>query len=170
MGKKVSKLTYFYDTVNKELIYIAESRTHLVKAMGMSRRIDKNKLYLNRYFISDKLLSEKEYSTNLFTNEALAASINEVRTQIMEKTLHNFVPHREAVRDKLSKPRELINTQTSEVKVFPSLSATARYLNWCFVLQGKLDEGGPVGFTINRLFLCNHRGRFNVTMKESKAK
>jgi hypothetical protein len=46
----------------------------------------------------------------------------------MEKVSQNFVPYKEAVRDKLSKSTELINTKTNEVKVLPSLQATVKYL------------------------------------------
>lgn len=122
--KKTRKVTYFFDSVKKELIYIADSRTDLAVALGMSRIIENNKLYLNRYFISNEMLNEKEYSINLLDPKELATSINEVRAQIMEKVSKNFIPYKEAVRDKLSKSTELINTQTNEVKVLPSLQAT----------------------------------------------
>ena len=58
----------------------------------------------------------------------LSTSINKVRAQIMERVSKNFLPHKEAVRDKLSKPRELININSNEVKVLPSLLATSKYL------------------------------------------
>lgn len=87
---KTRKVTYFMTLSKKELIYIADSRTDLAVALGMSRRIENNKLYLNRYFISNEMLSEKEYSINLLDPKVLAASINEVRTKIMEKVSQKF--------------------------------------------------------------------------------
>jgi len=126
--KKTRKVTYFYDSVKKELIYIADSRTDLAKALGMSRRIENNKLYLNRYFISNEMLSENEYNINILDPKVLSASINKVRSQIMEKVSKNFIPYKEVVRDKLSKPTELININSNEVKLLPSLQATSKYL------------------------------------------
>lgn len=58
----------------------------------------------------------------------MTASIGEIRDQVMEKTSRNFLPYKEAVREKLSKSTELINTVTKEGKVFPSLNAVALHL------------------------------------------
>ena len=112
----------------KELIYKANSRTLLSKVLGIKRRLIPKQLYLNRFLISDELLSEKEYSNNLLSSKALTAVINKIRNKIMEKTSRNFHPYKEAVREKLSKSTELINTVTKEGKVFPSLNAVARHL------------------------------------------
>ena len=110
-----------------ELIFQAKSRTLLSEALGLKRRLIPKQLYLNRFFISDELLSEKEYSNNLLSSKALTVFINEIRSQIMEKSSRNFLPYKEVVREKLSKPTELINTVTKEEKVFPSLNAVALY-------------------------------------------
>ena len=64
----------------------------------------------------------------MLSSKALTAFISEIRDQIMERISGNFLPHREVVREKLSKSTELINTVTKEEKVFPSLSAVALYL------------------------------------------
>ncbi len=125
--EKTRKITCLYDAEKKELIYQAKSRTLLSEALGLKRRLVPKQLYLNRFFISDELLCEKEYSKNLLSSKALTAIINEIRDQIMEKTSRNFIPYREVVRKKLSKPTELINTVTKEGKVFPSLNAVALY-------------------------------------------
>jgi hypothetical protein len=79
-----------YDAEKKELIYRTKSRTLLSEALGLKRRLAPKQLYLNRFFISDELLCEKEYSKNLLSSKALAAFINEIRDQIMEKTSKNF--------------------------------------------------------------------------------
>lgn len=126
--EKSRKITYMYDMEKKELIYKAMSRTLLAESLGMKRRFVLKQLYLNRFFISDELLSEKEYSNNLLSSEALTALIDGIRDQIMEKTSRNFLPFKEIVRAKLSKSTELINTVTKEEKVFPSLNAVALYL------------------------------------------
>jgi hypothetical protein len=126
--EKTRKITYLYDGEKKELIYQANSRTLLTEALGLKRRFVPKELYLKRFFISDELLSEKEYSKNLLSSKALIALTCEVRNQIMEKSSRNFLPYREIVREKLSKSTELINTVTNEGKVFPSLHAVALYL------------------------------------------
>lgn len=126
--EKSRKITYMYDMEKKELIYKALSRTLLAESLGMKRRFVLKELYLNRFFISDELLSEKEYSYNLLSSEALTALIDGIRAQIMEKTSRNFLPYKEIVREKLSKSTEIINTITKEGKVFPSLNAAALYL------------------------------------------
>lgn len=125
---KIRKMTYLYDVDKKELIYQADSRTLLSGAMGIKRRLVPKQLYLNRFLISDNLLDSKEYSNNLLSSKALTAFISEIRDQIMEKSLRNFLPYKEVVREKLSKSTELINTVTKEEKVFPSLNAVALYL------------------------------------------
>lgn len=126
--EKTRKITYMYDAEKKELIYKANSRTLLSKALGIKRRLIPKQLYLNKFFISDELLSEKEYSNNLLSSKALTAVIDKIRNKIMEKTSRNFLPYKESVREKLSKSTELINTVTKEEKVFPSLNAVARHL------------------------------------------
>lgn len=129
--EKTRKITYLYDAEKKELIYQAKSRTLLSEGLGLKRRLNPKQLYLNRFFISDELLSEKEYSKNLFSSRALTALINNIRERIMEKSSRNFLPYKEVVLptdEKLSKSTELINTVTKEEKVFPSLNAVALYL------------------------------------------
>ena len=81
----------------KELIFQAKSRTLLSEALGLKRRLIPKQLYLNRFFISDELLSEKEYSNNLLSSKALTVFINEIRGQIMEKSSRNFLPYKEVV-------------------------------------------------------------------------
>ena len=126
--EKTRKMTYLYDVEKKELIYQTNSRTLLSEAMSMKRRLVPKQLYLNRFLIVDNLLNIKEYSNNLLSSKALTAFISEIRDQIMEKSLRNFLPYKEVVREKLSKSTELINTVTKEEKVFPSLNAVALYL------------------------------------------
>jgi len=103
--EKTRKITYLYDADKKELIYQTKSRTLLAEAMGMKRRIAPKRLYLNRFFISDEPLSEKEYSNNLLSSKALIANMNEIRAQIVEKVSKNFQSH-----ENLSKSTELINS------------------------------------------------------------
>ena len=75
----------------KELIFQAKSRTLLSEALGLKRRLIPKQLYLNRFFISDELLSEKEYSNNLLSSKAFTALVNEIRAEVMEKTSKNFL-------------------------------------------------------------------------------
>ena len=89
--EKTRKITYLYDAEKKELIYQAKSRTLLSEGLGLKRRLVPKQLYLNRFFISDELLSEKEYSSNLLSSKALTAFIFEIRYQIMEKSSRNFL-------------------------------------------------------------------------------
>jgi len=121
--EKTRKITYLYDADKKELVYQVKSRTLLAEAMEMKRRIAPKRLYLNRFFISDEPLSEKEYSNNLLSSKALIARMNESRALIEERVSKNFQGS-----ENLSKFTELINTVTKERKVFPSLNATARYI------------------------------------------
>lgn len=92
--EKTRKITCLYDAEKKELIYQAKSRTLLSEALGLKRRLVPKQLYLNRFFISDELLCEKEYTKNLLNSKALTAFINEIRDQIMEKTSINFLWHK----------------------------------------------------------------------------
>ena len=92
--EKTRKITYVYDAEKKELIYKANSRTLLSKALGIKRRLIPKQLYLSRFLISDELLSEKEYSNNLLSSKALTAVINKIRNKIMEKTSRNFLPYK----------------------------------------------------------------------------
>ena len=129
--EKTRKITYVYDAEKKELIYKANSHTLLSKVLGIKRRLIPKQPFVkkkNGFLISDELLSEKEYSNNLLSSKALTAVINKIINKIMEKTTRNFLPYKEAVREKLSKSTELINTVTKEGKVFPSLNAVARHL------------------------------------------
>ena len=48
----------------------------------------------------------------MLSSKALTAVIDKIRNKIMEKTSINFLPYKEAVREKLSKSTELINTVT----------------------------------------------------------
>lgn len=69
---KNSKATYFYDTQNKELLFISKSRSELASLIPIGSNISvyrqaKDRLYLDRFFISDHLLSEDTYTTNLLS-------------------------------------------------------------------------------------------------------
>jgi hypothetical protein len=57
--------------------------------------------------------------------------------------------YREVVREKLSKPTELINTVTKEGKVFPSLRAVALYLRELNP-EYKASSGSPHGIVGGR--------------------
>ena len=80
----------------------------------------------------------------MLSSKALTAFVNKIRDQIMEKSSRNFLPYREVVREKLSKPTELINTVTKEGKVFPSLRAVAFYLRELNP-EYKASTGSPHG-------------------------
>lgn len=65
------------------MIYISESRTNLAKLLNISASHlvslqydeDNSKLYFNRFFYCDDKLSEKEYTTNLISDEVLTTLI-----------------------------------------------------------------------------------------------
>lgn len=81
---KNRKLTYLYDNLNKELIYISESRSEFAKAMkydgsNLSRHLRTKDLYLNRFIISNERLSESEYTTSLISSDSFLALLNEIR-------------------------------------------------------------------------------------------
>lgn len=77
------KLSYFYEEVKKEWMDISESRTTLAKLLNISASHlvslqydeDNSKLYFNRFFYCDDKLSEKEYTTNLISDEVLTTLI-----------------------------------------------------------------------------------------------
>jgi group I intron endonuclease len=121
------KLSYFYDEVKKELIYISESRTKLAKLLNISAshlpslKYDKNnsKLYFNRFFYCDDKLSEKEYTTNLISDEALTTLIKEWKDKCFNSKV---TPNLK------SKQIKLIDTETNEITIFPSINATVRHI------------------------------------------
>lgn len=80
---KNSKATYFYDTQNKELLFISKSRSELASLIPIGSNISgyrqaKDRLYLDRFFISDHLLSEDTYTTNLLSMDDLPTYIKKL--------------------------------------------------------------------------------------------
>lgn len=121
-------MSYFYDEVKKELIYISESRTKLAKLLSISAshlvslKYDNNnkyKLYFNRFFYCDDKLSEKEYTTNLRSDEALTRFIREWKDECFNSKV---IPNLN------SKQIKLINTKTNEVTIFLSINAAVRHI------------------------------------------
>lgn len=80
---KNSKATYFYDTQNKELLFISKSRSELASLIPIGSNISgyrqaKDRLYLDRFFISDHLLSEDTYTTKLLSMDDLPTYIKKL--------------------------------------------------------------------------------------------
>lgn len=73
---KSSKPTYLYDIKNKELVYISKTRSELCELIPAGSNIgkytlDKNRFYLDRFFVSDFPLSEDIYNINLRSKDEL---------------------------------------------------------------------------------------------------
>lgn len=100
LTSKNLKKSYLYDEINKELLYIQEGRKNLAKILGcnadaIKRYLSyKNKLYLKRFIVTDKMLNGQEYSINLRSLESLKAYLNEIRLD-RKKYLAKVVPSRE---------------------------------------------------------------------------
>jgi hypothetical protein len=128
---KNSKPIYLYDQINKELIYIAESRVSLAKFINYNssnivRLFKSGGLYLNQFIFSDKLLNESEYTINLKSDEDLLAFLNEIR--IVRKKELSLNLTKDSLRTYRRKKVQLINIKTQEVLEFESLTATVRYI------------------------------------------
>jgi hypothetical protein len=81
---KNSRATYVYDNKANKLIFVANSRSDLTKVMGLdlrklSRILKEKSLYLDRFIISSKLLSESDFVTEIINSEELFNLISETR-------------------------------------------------------------------------------------------
>lgn len=128
---KNRKPIHLYDQINKELIYIAESRSSLAKIINYNtsnivRLFKSGGLYLNQFIFSDKLLNESEYTTNLKSDEDLLAFLNEIR--IVRKKELSLNLTKDSLRTYRRKKVKLTNIKTGEVLVFESIAATVNYI------------------------------------------
>lgn len=167
MDKNLKK-SYLYDDLNKELIYIADGRKNLAKILAchvdaIKRYLaSKNKLYLNRFFIADEMLSEQKYSVNLKSLESLGEYLYEIRLK-RKIYLTKTVPSREETNLKLSKPVELTNLVTNEVFNFSSLRKVTEYvskydLNFRHVTKATISRNVRTGVPYRKIFKFRYIG------------
>jgi hypothetical protein len=126
--------SYLYDAINKELIYIVNGRKNLANILGCNENAIKgylaykDKLYFNRFFIANEVLTGGgEYTTNLVSLAELEAYINKIRTG-RKNYLTKVVPSREETNLKFSKQVELTNLVTKEVLNFYSLTKATEFI------------------------------------------
>ncbi len=162
------KKSYLYDDLNKELIYIADGRKNLAKILAchvdtIKRYLaSKNKLYLNRFFIADDILSDKKYSVNLKSLESLKEYLHEIRLK-RKNYLTKIVPSREETNLKLSKPVELTNLVTNEIINFSSLRKVTEYvskydLNFRHVTKATISRNVRTGVPYRKIFKLRYIG------------
>lgn len=143
---KNSRATYVYDNKANKLIFVANSRSDLTKVMGLdlrnlSRILKEKSLYLDRFIISSKLLSESDFVTEIINSEELFNLISETREdwkKVLNAKMGNV---RKAAHEKLSKKVELTNTKTGLVLILDSLNETARYLQTLGPEYNKAQSG-----------------------------
>nr|ATI20416.1 GIY-YIG endonuclease [Juglanconis oblonga] len=126
--------SYLYDAKNKELIYIVSGRKNLAKILGCNENAlkrylaNKNKLYLNHFFVADDVLTGGEYNTKLISLAELEAYLNKIRMG-RKNYLTKSVPSREETILKYCKQVELTNLVTKEVLIFGSLTKATEFIN-----------------------------------------
>ena len=138
-GKNLKK-TYLFDSVNKELIYITDSRTNMAKIIGCHPEAikcylyHKNRLYFKRFFIGNEMPSDQEYSIKLKSLESLQVCLAEIRSN-RKLYLTKIRPTREEANLKMCKKVELTNlalaTKSSanpKVLIFKSLTEATQYI------------------------------------------
>jgi hypothetical protein len=157
-----------YDNINKELVYVAESRSELAKVIeyhagSLGRYFKSGELYLNQFIFSDKPLSESEYTINLRRSDNLLAYLNEIRITRKKEFGKNLVAL-DPLRKALCKQVKLTNIETLEVLVFESLTATVRYIKELDPKFAKV-ETGTLSNNIKKNFI--YKGLFKVEYVES---
>lgn len=125
--------SYLYDGVNKQLVYVVNGRKNLAEILGCNENAKrylahKNKLYLNRFFISDDILSGSEYTTNFKSLSELEGCLDKIRLD-RKSYLTQEVPSREETNLKFSKKVELTNLVSKEVLIFDSLTKVSEYIS-----------------------------------------
>lgn len=150
---KLKQVTYFYDYLNKELLYISDSRKQLCGILNMNYDIlskylySKNKLYLGRFFISNEPLNLEGYTENLLTMGDHLQLFDLVNSHKI-----SFKSEISRINGTKSKGEQkainLINIKTGEQLEFESIADTSRYLQ-------KLDPSykastGTLSYTVNK--------------------
>lgn len=85
LSSKNLRNSYLYDEYRKELIYVVKGRKNLANILSCNQNAlkrylaYKNKLYLNRFFIADDMLSEVEYTKNIMSLLELETYLNKIR-------------------------------------------------------------------------------------------
>lgn len=159
---KNTKATYFYDTQNKELIFISKSRGELAGLTPVGYNISgyiqgNNRLYLNRFFISDHPLSEDTYTTNLLSRDDLPTYIKKLAVDWRKAQMgKNVDSTRKETYSKQARPMELTNIKTGEVMIFASGSETAKYIQSLDpdykASPGTISDAAKVGRVYKNLF------------------
>jgi hypothetical protein len=126
--------SYLYDAVNKQLVYIINGRKHLAEILGCHENaikrylVHKNKLYLNRFFIADDVLSDQEYTNNFMSLPELENCLNKIRLS-RKSYLTKVVPSRAETYLSYRKKVELTNLVTNEVLIFDSLIQVTKFIS-----------------------------------------
>lgn len=125
--------SYLYDAVNKQLVYIVNGRKNLANILGCHENAlkrylaHKNKLYLNRFFVADDVLSDGQYTINLMSLAELESYLSKIRLD-RKNYLTKVVPSREETIAKFCKKVELTNLVTKEVLNFDSLAKATEFI------------------------------------------
>lgn len=163
------RVTYFYDYLNKELLYIAQSRNELTQILNMnsnylSKYIDSNNLYyLGRFFISDELLTSCGYTENLFNgkNSDLFDLVNSHKL-VWKSEISSFKRSKSSGAEGLKKAIKLINIKTEEELVFDSIADTSKYIQ-SYDPKYKASTG-TLSYTVNKGAI--HKGTFKMIKVE----
>lgn len=100
--------SYLYDGVNKQLVYVVNGRKNLAEILGCHENgikrylIQKDNLYLKRFFVADDILSDSDYTNNLMSLSGLKYCLNKIRLD-RKNYLTKVVPSREETNLKLRK-------------------------------------------------------------------
>lgn len=126
--------SYLYDGINKQLVYIINGRKNLAQILGCHQNslkrylVHKGKLYLNRFFIADDMLSDPEYTNNIMSLSELEDYLNKIRLK-RKSYLTKVVPSREETYLSYRKSVELTNLVTREVLIFDSLTSVTQFIS-----------------------------------------
>lgn len=126
--------SYLYDEQNKELIYVVNGRKNLANILGCDANalkrylVSKNRLYFNKFFIADDVLSGEEYTTNIMSLSELKTYLDKIRLG-RKAYLDKVVPSREETNLKFCKKVELTNLVTKESLIFGSLTKVTQFIS-----------------------------------------
>jgi group I intron endonuclease len=164
------RATYMYDSKTNKLLFIANSRSGLVKSIGLdlrnlSRILKENKLYLDRFILSSVSLNESDFTIETMSPEELINYVDEIRKDWKKVLSVNISKIRKAAHEKLSKKVELTNMETGEGLVLNSLNETARYLQ---ALDPKYSKYQPGTLSSNIKNGSLYKGVFKIKYVEKE--
>ena len=154
--------SYLYDGVNKQLVYVVNGRKNLADILGCNENAikrylaPKNKLYLKRFFISDDVLSDSEYTTNFMSLSELEGCLAKIKLD-RKSYLTKEVPSREETNLKFNKKVELTNLVSKEVLIFDSLTKVTEYISedspeYSKAYKGSISRNIRTGIPYKKIF------------------